>query len=259
MHALFVANWKMNFVRSSAKSFVSAFVDSFTPLPNQHIDVVLAPPFPLLQTVADAVGGAPGIALGTQNVHWLETGAHTGEVSPAMIRDFGATFAIVGHSERRQFYGEHDETVALRAKSALAHGIRPIVCVGESTYFESDEAFDIVGQQLSASLSGIDADDAHTLVVAYEPVWAIGTGRAATPAIIAKIHRFIRAELVKMFGGRGMGVPILYGGSTNPENIAEILTQPNVSGALVGGASLKPDVFVNLILQGRTGFAAQQR
>ncbi len=254
MHPLFVANWKMNMVRATAYEFASRFLEDFNPLPDSRVDVVISPPFPLLGTLADALSKASGVALGAQNVHWLESGAHTGEVSATLLRDFGVTFPIIGHSERRQFYGEHDETVAKRARGAIDHGLQVIVCVGESTHFDSDAAHEVIREQLEVSLAGLEGRDASRLILAYEPVWAIGTGRAATPEIVARVHSFIRGELVKKFNALGMSVPILYGGSTTPENIGELLAQPNVCGALVGGASLKPDVFNRLVIAGREGF-----
>ena len=255
MHPLFVANWKMNMVRSTAHAFVSQFVEEFTPLPDSRIDVVIAPPFPLLSAISEELKKTSGIALGAQNVHWLESGAHTGEVSALLLKDLGVTFTIVGHSERRQYYGEKSETVAKRAKGAIEHGLHAIVCVGESTYFDSaDGTHEVIQEQLEKSLEGLSGKDAAQLVLAYEPIWAIGTGRAATPDIVARVHTFMRGELVKRFNSPGMSIPILYGGSTTPENIGELLAQPNVSGALVGGSSLKPDVFNRLVVSGREGF-----
>lgn len=250
---LFVANWKMNLTQAEVRTYVRAFVAEFKPRVDEKLDTVFAPPYTSIETAARELSGISGIAIGAQNVHYLETGAHTGEISALMLKELGVRFAIIGHSERRQFYGETSEMVAKRAKAALKHFITPIVCIGETTFFENDQdaALGVVRDQLHTSLAGISDEEASALVIAYEPVWAIGTGRAATPEIIHRIHAHIRFELTQLYPSSGAAIPILYGGSTTPENISAILSQPNVSGALVGSTSLKPEAFSRLISDGR--------
>lgn len=254
MHApLFVANWKMNLLRDGVRGYARSFRELFAARADGLVDTVICPPAPYLADVGAGLDGLKGVELGAQNGHWLEHGPHTGEVSPMMLKDLGATTVIVGHSERRQLYGETDEFVAKRTKAALAHGLRPIVCVGEAVFFEdaNNETYEIVRNQLHRSLAGITADEAARMVIAYEPVWAIGTGRAATPEIVHRMHNFIRRELLVIVEASAMEIPILYGGSTTPENIAAIMSQPSVNGALVGSTSLKPDAFTALIAKGR--------
>ncbi len=251
MQILFVANWKMNMSIGKISAYADIFRKEFSALENGGKDVVFAPPYLYLGVTHDYLGFIDGVALGTQNVHWLDSGAHTGEVSAPMLLEFGVEYAIVGHSERRQFYGENSADVSKRAKACLKHGIKPIVCVGEKEFSESGAGALEVLNQLKISLQGISDQEAKKLIVAYEPIWAIGTGKAATPQIISRLHDSIREELILLFPAYGKTVPILYGGSVSPENISEIMSLENVSGALVGGASLKPDVFSELIKKGR--------
>lgn len=236
------------------RSFFDRFRELFVPVGGGAVDTAIAPPHTSLGVARECLAGMDGVLLAAQNVHWRDSGAHTGEISPPMLLDSGVTVAIVGHSERRQFYGESDADVALRAKAASKHSLRPIVCVGESlSSFEAGQTNDVIEKQLKSSLQGLDADDAERLVVAYEPVWAIGTGRAATPQIIGTVHRVIREKLRTLFGQPGEMVPIIYGGSTTPENIGAIMACDGVDGALVGGASLNPETFWQLIEAGRKG------
>jgi triosephosphate isomerase len=226
-----------------------AFVHAFLPLVGtaQRRDVVIAPPFPQIAAVAEALRGSP-IAWAAQNVHPEEKGAFTGEVSASMLADLGCSYAIVGHSERRALFAESSEFVARKAEALLAHGIRPIVCVGETLEErESQRTFEVVGQQLEESLSKIPDDQADVVVVAYEPVWAIGTGRTATPEIAQEVHGFIRESLGKRFGAAGRAIRIQYGGSVKPDNAAALMQQPDIDGALVGGASLEPDSFAAIV------------
>lgn len=250
---LFIANWKMNKTCAEAKDFCAQFLKKYSPSPAGESDIGIAPPYTLLSTLYEAVADKTGILIGSQNVHWLDNGAHTGEISPLMIKEVGAKFAIIGHSERRQFYGETNRGVAKRAANAIKHGLLAIVCVGETREeFESGSTEKIVEAQLNGSLEGLSPDQTVNLVIAYEPVWAIGTGLAATPDIALKVHLFIRKFLVKTFGENyGVRIPILYGGSTTPDNVSSLLSQENINGALVGGASLQPDVFWTLIEKGR--------
>ena len=215
------------------------------------VTVGIAPTFASISTVRGALPDSR-VLVGAQNVHWLESGAHTGELSADMIKEAGASFAIIGHSERRQFYGETDAGVAKRTKAAISKGLTAIVCIGESlSEFDAGRTQEVVETQFKGSLEGITVEDAAKLVIAYEPVWAIGTGKAATPQIAADVHSFIRSLLVSKYGSEvGDGVILQYGGSTSPENIAELVKQPNIQGALIGGASLKPASFYGLIKNG---------
>jgi triosephosphate isomerase (TIM) len=212
---LIAGNWKMFKGPAATRAFAAAFS------PPPGVDVVVAPPFVSLAAAIDA--GLVGFA---QNVHWADEGAFTGEISASMLLELGVSGTIVGHSERRQYFGETDETVALRAEAALAAGLRVIACVGElEGERELGETEAVLRRQVSV------LPDHERLVVAYEPVWAIGTGRTATPAIAQEAHAFVKSLLDR---------PVLYGGSVKPENAGELLAQPDVDGALVGGASLDP-------------------
>ncbi len=216
MTTLIAANWKMFKTRAETRAFCEAFD------PPAGVDVVLCPPFTSLD-----VAVASGRTVFAQNVHWAGEGAFTGEVSAAMLRDLGVAGALVGHSERRQLFGETDEGVGRRAAAALEAGLRVIACVGElEAEREAGETEAVLARQLAV----LEPDPG--LVVAYEPVWAIGTGRTATPELAQEAHAFIKATI---------DVPVLYGGSMKPENAADLLAQPDVDGALVGGASLDPD------------------
>lgn len=249
---LFIANWKMHKLQSEARAFCKKFRENFEPLADGSIDAGIAPAFTSTQVVIEALQGQAGVFVGSQNVHWLSTGAHTGEVSAEMQRELGLQFVIVGHSERRQFYGETDEFVSLRAQAAIAQKMLAVVCVGETKEeFEIGETKSVVTQQLLGSTYGIA--DPSNLLIAYEPVWAIGTGLAATPEIAAGVHKLIREELNAKYGlEQGSKIRILYGGSTKPENIAELIVKDNIDGALIGGASLEVDSFCQLIKNARS-------
>ncbi len=252
----FVANWKMNMLTRDAAKYVLEFRRLYQPAASGLDDTVLAPPFTLLATVREQVGGLPGVLLASQNLHWEDFGAHTGEISAPMLREFGVSFAIVGHSERRQIYGETSEAVAKRAAAALRHGIRPVICVGETlAEFEAGKTKEVLAAQLSTSLSLVTEEQSKIPIIAYEPVWAIGTGKAATPQIISDVHEFIRTKLVERFKSDGEKLRILYGGSTSPDNIEEIIKVPTVGGALIGGASLKAETFWSLISKARAAAA----
>jgi triosephosphate isomerase len=229
---LIVGNWKMNGVSDSLTE-IDAMADAA--LPNLWV----APPFTLIGRAADTAAGR--LNIGGQDCHWAVSGAHTGCISADMLADAGASFVILGHSERRADNGETDAEVRAKAAAARAAGLTTIVCVGE-TEAERDaaQAEARVAMQLAGSLG----DDAEGLIIAYEPVWAIGTGRTPTPADVAAMHDFIRARLVARYGPAGQGVAILYGGSVKPENAALLLGQSNVGGALVGGASLAAASFL---------------
>jgi triosephosphate isomerase len=242
---ILAANWKMHKTVGEAQAFVRAFLPLIPSLGDR--DVVIAPPSLQLAAVAEALKGSP-VAWAAQNVHPEEKGAFTGEVSSSMLADLGCAYTIVGHSERRALFGETSEFVARKAEALLAHGIRPIVCVGETLEErESERTFEVVGQQLDESLSRIPDDQADVVVVAYEPVWAIGTGRTATPEMAQEVHGFIRESLGKRFGAAGAAIRIQYGGSVKPDNAAALMAQPDIDGALVGGASLEPDSFAAIV------------
>jgi triosephosphate isomerase len=210
--------------------------------------VVLCPPFTALHAVAQALKGSR-VALGAQDMHWEVQGAFTGEVSPVMLRDVGCSFVIIGHSERRQMFGETDDGVGDKARAALAHGLTPIICVGETlSERESRRTLEIVERQVEAALRHLGAAEAGRIVISYEPVWAIGTGQAATPEQAEEVQAFIR-KLVALSHGRdpAEAIPILYGGSVKADNIGALMAQGDIDGALVGGACLQAESFLGII------------
>jgi triosephosphate isomerase len=243
---ILAANWKMQKTTGEAEEFA----DKFLPLVAgaDAVDVVIAPPFTALDRLARKLAGSH-VALSAQNVNPEPKGAFTGEIAPGMLVDLGCRYTIVGHSERRALYGETDEFVAAKAAALLAAGIRPIVCVGETLdQRESGDALGIVSGQIAGSLATVGADQADDIVIAYEPVWAIGTGKTATPEIAQEVHAHIRGELRKKFGEAGDRVRIQYGGSVKPDNVDELMAQADIDGALVGGASLEPESFSRIVL-----------
>jgi len=239
---LAAGNWKMNGT-SAALAELSALAKAH---PASTSDILICPPAPLIHRAAELAAGS-AVLIGAQDCHGEQTGAHTGDTSAEMLRDAGAAYVIVGHSERRQDHDEHNEDVRAKARAAMQTGLTTIVCMGESlAEREAANTLDIIGGQLSGSIP--DAANGHTLVVAYEPIWAIGTGLVPSLGQIGEVHDFIRARLERRFGsGVGRSVRILYGGSVNPGNAAEIFAVPNVDGALVGGASLKATDFSAII------------
>ncbi len=243
---IIAGNWKMNKTAGEGK----ALVEALKPLVagSDKVDVVVCPPFTTLGAVIDAARGS-NIKVGAQNVHWAESGAFTGEISAAMLKELGVEYVILGHSERRQYFGETDETVNRRLKAALAGGLKPIVCVGELLEErEGNRTEAVLAAQLSGGLAGLSAEDMDQVVLAYEPVWAIGTGKTATPEMAEETHKFIRCEMAKLFGAAVADkVRIQYGGSMNAKNAAELVAQCDIDGGLIGGASLKADSFSELI------------
>ncbi len=212
------------------------------------VERVVCPPFIALPAVAERLKGEE-VFVGSQNVHWEEAGAFTGEISPTMLQGL-CTFAIIGHSERRAYFGETDETVNLRVRAALSHGLRPIVCVGETLeQREADQTIDVISKQVSKGFADISKEDFRRVIVAYEPIWAIGTGKAATPEDANEtIVESIRPVLTSMFGEDiAQATRIQYGGSVKPGNAAEFFEQPDIDGALVGGASLRADDFIAIV------------
>ena len=221
----------------------------------QHVtdvDVVVAPTFTALHAVAEAARKT-NIRVAAQNLYWEREGAFTGEVSPGMVKEAGATYVIVGHSERRRLFGETDVTVNRRVMAAFSAGLVPIVCVGETLEErEANDTLNVLDRQVKDGLERLTPEQAMGLVVAYEPVWAIGTGRNATAAQAGEAHAHIRKRLRQWFGGDAADrCPLLYGGSVKPDNIAEIIAEPDVDGALVGGASLDARSFADIILKSR--------
>ena len=218
----------------------------------QGVEIVVAPPFTALYPVAQRLKGS-NIMLSAQDCFWEDEGAYTGEISPPMLADVGCAYCIVGHSERRHIFGEGNDAVAKKARALLAHGISPIVCVGETLEErERGDAVEVVGSQLQGSLEGLSPEDMTRVVVAYEPVWAIGTGKTATPHQAQEMHAFIREWLRKRFGEDiASSIYILYGGSVKPENIRGLMAMEDIDGALVGGASLKASSFAQIIEGGR--------
>ena len=240
---LIAGNWKMNLNRVQASALASAIVDGAA---RNDLDIAMFPPALWLADVSAAVSGS-SVAVGAQNCWTAEKGAFTGEIAPGMISELG-TMVLIGHSERRQIIGEDDALIRAKLDAALAAGLRPILCVGETLETrQAGDAVSFVATQIDAALSGRSPDELSTIVVAYEPIWAIGTGVAATPADAQEMSAAIRAAIERLMPGAGVSMPILYGGSVNPGNAAELLSQPDVDGALVGGASLVADDFLAIV------------
>src|SRR5438876_6641150 len=243
---LIAANWKM--YKNAAQT--EAFFRAFLPLVFEHHrdEIVVCPPYIDLHAAVDSAKGSQ-IAIGAQDVYWKEEGAFTGEISSAMLVAVACTHVIVGHSERRQYFGESDDSVNLKLKAALEHGLTPIVCVGE--VLEEREAGlteDVLRRQCLRAFNTISAKKAVKLVIAYEPVWAIGTGKTATPQLASDAHVLIRGEAAKAFGqGFAEKLRILYGGSVKPENANGLMSEEEIDGALVGGASLDPKSFAAIV------------
>ena len=243
---LFAGNWKM-FRTGSEAGRLAADVRRALEAAPVAADLVIAPPFTALAAAAHALAGSP-IALAGQNMHWEREGAFTGEVSPAMLIDAGCTLVILGHSERRQLFGETDDGVARKGRSAVDHGLTPILCVGETlAERESDRTMEVVERQTERALRPLTPDEVGRVVVAYEPVWAIGTGRVATPEQAQEVHRFIRRHVSASHGEPvAAALRILYGGSVKPDNAQGLMAQPDIDGALVGGASLDAAGFLKI-------------
>ncbi len=236
-------NWKMHNTISESVALAYAIKEGATGLKNG--EVIVAPPFTALHSVGEAIKGS-AVALAAQNMYYENKGAFTGEVSPSMLTDAGCKYVIIGHSERRKYFNESDENVNLKVMKALATGLKPILCVGE-TDGERNKGVtqSVVNRQVRKALAGVNKID-H-IVIAYEPVWAIGTGKVATSAQAEDVHDFIRRLLVEIYGCLADDVRILYGGSVTKDNIGELIAMEDIDGALVGGASLKPDDFLGII------------
>ncbi|MBS1192742.1 MAG: tpi [Nitrospirae bacterium] len=236
----------MNMTATQARELASKLVQLVSGIKDR--DIVLGPPFTSLSAVAETIKGS-NIGLSAQNLHWEDKGAFTGEVSAEMLLDLGCRYVIIGHSERRQYFGETDETVNRKAKQALRKGLLPILCVGETlAEREAGKLNDIIGRQVTGGLKDISADDMKKVVIAYEPVWAIGTGKTATPEQANEVHALIRQKVKALYSADiAEGLRIQYGGSVTPENISTLMAMPDIDGALVGGASLKPESFAALV------------
>lgn len=243
---LIAANWKMYKTPAQAEEFVQAFL----PLVAGHNrdEIVLFPSDTSLCTVIPAVAGS-NVAVGAQNMHFAEEGAYTGETAAQMLTAIGATHVLIGHSERRQYFNETDETVNKKLATALKHKLVPIVCIGEIlAEREAGHTDEVLRRQISLALVGVTPEEAENIVVAYEPVWAIGTGKTATPEIAAAAHLLIRSEIARRLGRHvADSIRILYGGSVKPDNATALLNQPELDGALVGGASLDPQSFAKIV------------
>lgn len=240
------ANWKMHMTVSEAVSYVASF-NTYAP-PTSRVETVLAPPFTAVHATSEAVAGTATRVAG-QDLHWELQGAFTGEVSAQMLKEAGATHVIIGHSERRHIFGESDVEVNLKVQAAIAHGLTPIVCVGETLdEREADETLAVLNRQLEGGLKNLTGTQAGELIIAYEPVWAIGTGRVATPDQAQEAHAHIRSRLGELFGQDAQEqCRIIYGGSVKPSNVAELASLPDVDGALVGGAGLEPESFATIV------------
>jgi triosephosphate isomerase len=243
---LIAGNWKMYKTCDEAVDTARRLVELVGDVAER--DIMIAPPFTALAQVSQIITASP-IGLGAQNLYWEKEGAFTGEISPAMLTSAGCRYVIVGHSERRQFFGETDKSVNQKTRAAIAQGLIPVFCIGESEKErESNFTFSVLDKQLSSGLQGFASEELEKLVLAYEPVWAIGTGKTATSEQAQEVHRFLRSFLEKKFGGAfARSIRILYGGSVKPNNIGELMGMADIDGALVGGASLDADTFSKIV------------
>jgi triosephosphate isomerase len=241
---IIAGNWKMNNTIKQSLELVREIKETKL---NDQVESVLCVPYTVLQSIAKEIKDT-NIKLGAQNMHWEENGAFTGEISPLMLNEIGIDYCIIGHSERRQYFNETDETVNKKIKSALSHDINPIVCVGETLEErESNRAEEIVKNQVKNAFDGISSESIERIVIAYEPIWAIGTGKTASSEDANAMCRFIRETIGELYGDKKDIVRIQYGGSVKPSNIRELMEKSDIDGALVGGASLKADDFIKLV------------
>jgi len=247
---IFIAgNWKMNKTIAETKALCEALKSSLAPFAGK-CEVAVCPTFTSLAAAVEILKGT-NVKVGAQNIHWADNGAFTGEISGAMLQEIGVEYVIIGHSERRQYFGETDETVNKRIKAALKYALKPIVCIGETLEErESGVTNDVLAKQLKGGFADITAADMANITIAYEPVWAIGTGKTATPDVAQETHAFIRKTLVEMFGAAGNDVVVQYGGSMKPGNAAELIAKEDIDGGLIGGAALKSDSFTELVKNG---------
>jgi triosephosphate isomerase len=245
------ANWKMNMTQGEAARFVDSFLIDIGEI--NDVDVVIIPPFTAIAKVTEALGKAHNIKVGAQNMYWEKNGPFTGEISAALLRDLFVHYVVLGHSERRRLFGETDEMVNRKVRAAHEAKLRPIVCVGETLeQRDKGNVEKILSIQLRGSLAGLKPKELQDTIIAYEPVWAIGTGRNATPAQAQEAHAFLRHTLAEMTDkATSERVRIQYGGSVKPENARELMSQPDIDGALVGGASLDPRSFAQIVKAAR--------
>lgn len=243
---IIAGNWKLNNTRAQAKELAAGIVEQTREVTG--VDIVLCPVYTSLGVVEQAIAGSQ-VKLGAQDVYWQESGAFTGEVSSSLLKDAGCHYVIIGHSERRQYFNETNETVNQKVKAALAAGLTPIMCVGETLEErEAGQAEAVVRDHINGGLAGLETEQIGQVVIAYEPVWAIGTGKTATPEQAQDIHAVIRLLLVELAGqDTADKIRIQYGGSVKPDNVKELMAKPDIDGALVGGASLKVDSFTALV------------
>ena len=244
---IIAGNWKMNSTLSEAGALTQELVKALRG--ETDVDIVLCPSFTALSTVGEILKGS-SLFLGAQDMHWEPHGAFTGEISPLMLKDSGCRYCIIGHSERRTYFGDTDTVIHRKLLAALEHGLNSILCIGETLpQRQGGKTWEIVKGQLEAAFERVEPDRiAHSVTLAYEPVWAIGTGQNATPDQAQEVHTSIRAWLIDRIGqSRAQAVRIQYGGSVKPENAAELLSQPDVDGALVGGASLNAKAFISIV------------
>ena len=245
--AIIAGNWKMNKTRPEAKELLEA-IKPLVANAEGKVEVIACVPFTNLETAINATAGS-NVKIGAENVHFEKSGAFTGEISADMLVELGVEYVVIGHSERRQYFGETDETVNKRTKAALAAGLKPIVCVGELLWErECNITEEVIARQVKLDFFGVSAEDVKKSVIAYEPVWAIGTGKTATPAQAQEIHAFIRSQVAEKYGKEIADNPsILYGGSCKPSNAKELFSNPDVDGGLIGGAALKVSDFKGII------------
>ncbi|MBX9660944.1 MAG: triose-phosphate isomerase [Nitrospiraceae bacterium] len=252
---LIAGNWKMNKTASEAAAFARELVQRNMTSP--AIEIVIAPPFTALDSVRHSLGSESSIGLAGQNLHWEDHGAFTGEVSAPMLKDLGCQYVILGHSERRALFDEGDDVIRKKLAAAFRHGLKPILCVGESlSQREARRTTEVITGQLKGSLEGFEAAQLAALTIAYEPVWAIGTGKAASPEQAIPVHQTIRRLLQQEWSSAiAQGTRVLYGGSVTPQNVSDFLASEEIDGALVGGACLKVESFASIatLAQKRTG------
>jgi triosephosphate isomerase (TIM) len=242
MKYFIAANWKMNKTRAETREFLRSFIPAVQKV--TEVDIVIAPPFTALSAAADEIK-TTNIHLASQDIFWEEKGAYTGEISPQMLLEAGCKHVIIGHSERRQYFSEEDVIINRKIKAAKKAGLGVIFCVGESLEErEAGKTFDVIKREVESGLAEVDSEN---LVVAYEPIWAIGTGKTATNEQAQEIHAYIRKILGNIYGNKAEDIRILYGGSVTPENVDSLMACKDVNGALVGGASLKPESFAKIV------------
>ena len=245
---VFIAgNWKMNKTAAEAKALCEALKESLAPLAGK-VEVAVCPTFTSLATAVEVLKGS-NVKVGAQNIHWAENGAFTGEISGAMLKEIGVEYVIIGHSERRQYFGETDETVNKRMQAALANGLKPILCIGETLEErEGNKTEAVLEQQIKGAFTDICECKMDQITIAYEPVWAIGTGKTATPEMAEETHAFIRKTIAALYNQEiADAMVIQYGGSMKPENAQALVAQADIDGGLIGGAALKADSFTALV------------